>query len=227
MKSITYLFLSCLFFYNCSSDDDSGNNGGGGGLDPQANYRITFIADFTSDSHPANYPEDASFAEMVVLLHGENSTLFSTNSMASEGLGIYAKDGNTDLLVSELATSEMNPTIVLTGNDIGPTSQDAVTVTITPSTTWLSFVSKISPSPDWFIGLDSFNLINPDNTLVEFMEIDLFAFDAGVDAGAEYTSEDMEETLPVSRINASPFVVMDGGLTIRPRLGILRIERID
>ena len=227
MKSIAYIFVACLITFSCSSKDDSGNNNSGGGLNPQATYKITFLADFTSASHPENYPENALFSKMMVVFHNENTSVFSINTSASEGLSAYAKDGDTAMLALELSSTEVNPTIVGIGNDIQPDAEDMITVDITPSTTFLSFVSKISPSPDWFVGVDSFNLVNNDNTLVDLIEIDLFAHDAGVDSGTDYTSEDMVENNPISQIMTSPFVMDQGGLLITPRLGILKIERIN
>ncbi len=229
MKSTTVFILFIALIFGCSSDDDSGNpDPNPGGLMPQATYEITFKANFLSELYPIAYPDDAMFTRMMVVMHNENTSMFSVNTMASEGFRDYVKDGDTGGISSELSSTEMNPTIVRVGNDISPTGEDKVTINITPNTTFLSFASRISPSPDWFVGIDSFNLVNPDNSLVDVIEIVLFAHDGGVDGGTTYTSDDVPENAFISEITTDPFVFDgEGGFTIKPRLGSLRIERIE
>ena len=47
-----------------SDDSDDDNSGGGGGIDAQATYRITFTTNFTANTHPTDYPDNASFGKV-------------------------------------------------------------------------------------------------------------------------------------------------------------------
>lgn len=218
-----------LLIFACSTD--SGNNNGsgnGGGLDPQAVYRITFMPDFTANSHPTDYPNNASFKGMFIMAHSNASTLFRVGQPASDGLEMYVEDGdNSGLTTEHTPVMDNDPvTVIANGSDIGPTGTDVVQLTITPSTTLISIVSKISPSPDWFIGIDALNLVNPDNSLVDDIEISLAPIDAGTDGGTSYESPDMEENANVSLFNGPPFADPNPPGIIA-RLGTIRIERID
>jgi hypothetical protein len=59
----------------------------------------------------------------------------------------------------------------------------------------LSLVSKIYPSPDWFVGVSDLELCLENGQWIESKEINLYPYDAGSDSGATYTSPD-QPTLP-------------------------------
>ena len=62
----------------------------------------------------------------------------------------------------------------------------------------VSLITMIAPSPDWFVGVDSYDLCGT-NGWKETMTMDLLPWDAGTDSGRNFTSEDME-TKPVDVI---------------------------
>jgi len=231
MKNKFNLFALTIaaFCLSCSSNDDSSSgDGDDGGIVIQASYKVTFEPNFTTQFHPNDYPDDASFDGVFLMAHSEETSLFSLGSLASPGLKIYAEEGNTATLSTEHAGGEdtVNPTtVVITNDDIGPTETKTFTINVTPNTTFLSFVTRISPSPDWFLGLNSFNLATSDNTLIESESFELYAIDAGTDAGASYTSDNDPE---------SQIIVVRTGLPLSnnvnetgKNLGILKIERIN
>lgn len=213
---------------SCSSNDDASPDDGDGGVVIQASYRVTFEPNFTTQFHPNDYPDDASFDGLFLMAHSDKTSLFSLGSIASPGLKLYVEEGNTATLATEHAGGEdnVNPTtVVVTNDDIGPTETRSFTINVAPATTFLSFVTRISPSPDWFLGLDSFNLATSDNTLIESESFELYAIDAGTDAGASYISDDDSE---------SQIIVVRTGLPLSnnanetgKNLGTLKIERIN
>lgn len=212
----------------CSSDD-SGSADLGDGLNAQATYKITFNPDFSEMDHPTDYPDNASFAKMFVMAHSSNTTLYTIGSAATDGLKRYVTDGDIGGLQSEYSGEEgtSNATKIAIGNAIGATgSSDSVTIVINPDLLEISFVSKISPSPDWFVGVRSFSLVNPDNSLVDYIEIPVYPLDGGADAGTTYNAETSPETGPVAIINGYPFTPPESGNIIK-RFGNLTIERIN
>lgn len=50
----------------------------------------------------------------------------------------------------------------------------------------VSFISMISPSPDWFVGIHNLELCQEDCTWVESKIIDLYPWDAGTNNGKTY-----------------------------------------
>ena len=86
----------------------------------------------------------------------------------------------------------------------------------------VSFISKIIPSPDWFIGLDSLDLCKNGSwsSSVE-MEVDLL--DGGTDNGFTFTSPNYP-TLPPSPVEKITNILPDhpaGEGNIVSRAGIL------
>lgn len=59
----------------------------------------------------------------------------------------------------------------------------------------LSLVSKIYPSPDWFVGVSDLELCLENGQWIEEKIVNLYPYDAGTDSGATYTSPD-QPTLP-------------------------------
>jgi hypothetical protein len=46
----------------------------------------------------------------------------------------------------------------------------------------------IAPSPDWFIGINSINLLDDNSNWKTSIDLDLYAYDSGTDNGTNYTS---------------------------------------
>jgi len=224
IKALVFLFS--LLMFTCSSDDGN-NNGGGGGATDTATYRITFTPTFTATTHPVDYPNNAGFASMMVVMHTAGTTVFRVGQNASDGLESYAEEGITSGLEAELMPLEggNNPTIVRIGNNIDATGSDFIDITITPATTFLSFISRVSPSPDWFAGLDAISLLDGNQLLIDEMEILLSPFDAGTDTGVTYDSPDSDGNTSIIEIEGAPF--LDPALNRVFPIGTLKIERTD
>lgn len=62
----------------------------------------------------------------------------------------------------------------------------------------LSFIVRIVPSPDWFVGVDSIDLCDGDHWK-ENVSVDLFPYDAGTDSGFTFSSPNFE-TIPQDKI---------------------------
>ena len=227
--SLTVVFL--LLFAACKSDDSnpSTDDDGGTPLPANATYQITFTPNFTSEDFPTDYPANPQFQGMLIAVHDNTNKVFSTGSLASAGMKDLAETGSNGLLAIELSEvtsqDEVNFNVQSSASSGGPTSPQTLTIVIEPEKTRLSFVASLSPSPDWFVGFDSYNLVTADNALVDDMQITLSVFDAGTDSGTTYEAID-NPTSPAQSIAAiagPPF--SSGGLA--PTIGTVRIQRID
>lgn len=229
MKNYFKLFILvlCIGIYSCSSSDDSSDDGGsgGGGLDAQATYRITFTTNFTSTTHPTDYPDNARFGKVFLAAHSPNSSVFNLGGLASDGFKKYAEEGSlTDLISEHSGGGDNNNMTIITGSsNVDPSTTVTFDINVIPSKTRISFVSKISPSPDWFVGVSSFDLVN-GNELIQSASVRLYPLDAGTDSGISYESPDSPEPGPIFQIQGAPFTSGDIQST---QVATFSIERID
>jgi hypothetical protein len=229
MKNYITLFILvlCVGVFSCSKSDDSGGSDGEGDgqLDPQAIYRITFTTNFTETTHPTDYPDNASFGKVFIAAHNSSKSIFNLGAVASDGLKIYAEEGDLSTLVSEHSGGEDDTamTIITGSTSVGTNTSVTFDVNVTPTTTRISFVSKISPSPDWFVGVSSLDLVS-GNSLIESASVRLYPLDAGSDSGTSYESPDSPEPGAISQIQGLPF---SSGTIQSTQVGTFSIERID
>ena len=229
MKIYFKLLVSmfCLIIYSCSGSDDSDDDNSGVvvGIDAQATYRITFTTNFTANTHPTDYPENASFGKVFLAAHSPGSSIFNLGSSASDGLKLYAEDGDLSGLITEHAGGEDNTLMtIITGNtNVGTDTSVTFTLNVTPTTTRISFLSKISPSPDWFVGVSSFDIVD-GNELIESRSVRLYPLDAGTDSGTSYDSPDSPEPDGISQIEGLPF---SNGTLQSTQLATFSVERIN
>ena len=79
---------------------------------------------------------------------------------------------------------------------------------VTQAYAFVSLVSMLAPSSDWFVGASGLSLIE-NGQWVEELIVPLFAYDAGTDSGGSYTAPN-SDTNPQARIGILqelPFVV--------------------
>lgn len=228
MKNIfKALFLSAFLVVGCGDDDDgSPQTGGGSGGDvvpPSADYTLTFETNFTADTHPTDYPDNASFGPIVVITHAPEVSVFQLGQLASAGLESYVEDGDVGALGSfistELGEEGDGQFAISSVSAVGPETTTTLSATITPTRTRITVLARISPSPDWFVGVNSFDVVDGE-VLVETALINLVPLDAGTDGGTTYLSEDIMESNAISVFQGLPF-----GEGIFPTLGSLEITR--
>lgn len=231
-KYLSIVMLASLVMFGCSSDDNNNtDDGSGDGGDPvSATYRITFTPNFTEASFPTDYPANAGFSGIVVAVHEPGKQVFALGSAASAGLAEFAETGDSGALVTDLASQGGDDStdffITTSAAGGGPTASQSVTVTVDPDKTRISFVTSLNPSPDWFVGVNSFNIVLPSDALVTEETLTLGVLDAGTDSGTTYNSGD-SETSPQGTIQvlSGPPIGTVGGLT--PAIGTLTITRTD
>ena len=227
MKGVIGIIL--LLFIGCSDDDGSPTTGGGtdtGGLTASANYNITFTTDFTEAEFPQDYPSNANFGTIVVITHSPEVSVYQLGQIASEGLRDYASSGDIDGLASfisaDLGEAGDGLFTISTAGTAGVTDEVNTSVTFTPTRTRLTFLARLNPSPDWFLGVSSFDITN-GNTLIDNASFNLGPIDAGVVAGTTYTASEGTESLAIANYTGAPF--SDGSAPFVSPLGLLEITR--
>ena len=164
-----------------------------------ARYQVVFSATWSQTTHPTNWPANAHWSGLVGGAHNDAVHFFRAGETASEGIRLMAERGQQATLLSEIAPAITNGTaqLQLAGGGIG-TSPGSVSLTFPQAMRrdfpLVTLVSMIAPSPDWFVGVDSLNLIE-DGRWVTNKVVALYGMDAGTDSGVSYASPD-QVTVP-------------------------------
>ena len=227
---LSYLII-LSFFISCGDDDggpDVDPGGGGGGLPvPTVSYDISFTTNFTQEANPQDYPANASFGTIVAIAHAPEVSIYTLGQIASEGMALYAESGDVDGLSAFISNSlgeEGDGLFSLsTAGMIGAEASTTTSVSVTPARTRITFLARLNPSPDWFLGVSSFNVVVGDQ-LIDLEEIELRPIDAGVILGDTYEANDGAENAAIGIIDGAPF---GNGNPLTEPIGNLVIERVN
>ncbi|XP_013791332.1 spondin-2-like [Limulus polyphemus] len=170
-------------------------------------YKVTMETDWSLEKFPKHYPSwrpRAQWSKVLGCTHNQSFRLWKLGDLASEGLKLFAETGNSNNLVDHLSQGRggifdvFSAPAVFTG--VGTTEG---TVFLDGNHSKVSLISKIIPSPDWFVGVDSLELC-PKGEWVEQARIGVGPVDAGTDAGFTFTSPNWElkPRLKISQITA-------------------------
>jgi hypothetical protein len=138
-------------------------------------------------------------------------TFWEAGGLASEGIRLMAEQGRTTPLDMEVeaAIAAGHAQRVLVGGDI-PVSPGMVTLEFEVSRDYplVTLVSMLAPSPDWFVGVSSLNLLETGDWTAERVIV-LQPWDAGTDSGGTYGSPDFvtRPPDPIHPITSGPLVV--------------------
>jgi len=172
-------------------------------------YRVTFDATWSEETHPDDFPPNPHFSGLIGASHNENVVFWGEGELASSGIKNMAETGSKSPLNTEILKAIMSRTAfkLISGGGIG-TSPGSVSTEFKVSENFplVTLVTMIAPSPDWFVGVDSFNLYE-NGSFVDEKVVTLYAFDAGTDSGTNYTSPDdpTNPPAPIFKIEGYPF----------------------
>ncbi|MEM8618445.1 MAG: spondin domain-containing protein [Actinomycetota bacterium] len=193
---------------------------------PTARYRVTITQTWDGSTHPGTLPPNPHTSPAVLAAHGRAGDLFASGTFASAGIEQMAETGGTSILRAELAA---NPTVsaVIGGRGIDTDATPAFNalgeVEVTQEHAFLSLVTMLAPSPDWFIGFSDVSVFG-QNGWEQRIVLDLGSYDAGTDSGVGFTSGDID-TQPRELISGprdAPFQAA----AAQNRFGFAVIERI-
>ena len=225
---LSYLIVFS-FLISCGGDDDGGPDVGGptgpGLPEASASYDLTFTTNFTEANNPQDYPTNASFGTIIAITHAPEVSVFTIGQLASQGMALYAQSGDVEGLSSFISTSlgEEGDGLfsVVTAGMAGPQATTSTSISITPTRTRITFLARMNPSPDWFLGVSSFNVVNGE-TLIDIEEIELRPLDAGVILGDTYEANDGVENAAIILYDGAPF---GNGNPLTEPVANLTIER--
>lgn len=152
-------------------------------------YNCVFENQWTKDRHPKEYPLDAvHWTRQVLASHSSNYNMWKEGSLASDAVKIIAEAGGTAGIVREVEKDQGSYEIgydKYLGSD--QTMRFNNPLPMSSDKRYISVITKMAPSPDWFSGFHDFSAVNEDKqTWYKNFVIETYPYDAGVEDGIVY-----------------------------------------
>ena len=172
---------------------------------------MTFRATWNATSHGSSppFPSGAHFSRVVGTTHPEQVSFWSSGAVATQGIESMAETGSVTALCDEVQAEVDRGRAggCIRGGEASFPSPGTVTLAfdVDEEFPFLTLVSMIAPSPDWFVGVDGIGL-QQSGCWVPRIEMDLTGYDAGTDSGMTFTAPDADVTPhePIGPIGALP-----------------------
>ena len=195
--------------------------------DPQARYIAIFEADWSAATHPQDFPSNPHFSPMIGATHLAGTRFWEAGAIASEGIERMAEEGSQSPLDGEIAAAQAagQAETLFRGGGLSPSpGLETVEFDITSAFPYVTLVSMVAPSPDWFVGVSGLLLIANGEWRNEVV-VELLPWDAGTDSGASYDSldADLQPQAPIALLQTAP-VVVNGSV---PAFGRFTFRRLD
>jgi hypothetical protein len=159
-------------------------------------YSCVLTNNWTMENHPVDYPSgSAHWSPPVMVTHNKNYEVWAPNKLATPGVEFVAETGSTSILQDEVRDAQSQNA---TGDIIIGTTQflsDDPTqsfepILMTANYPYLSTISMIAPSPDWFTGVYNFLPVGASGGgcfWFQSFEIATYPWDAGTEKGEFYS----------------------------------------
>ncbi|XP_037685143.1 spondin-2 [Choloepus didactylus] len=178
---------------------------------PLARYRVTFTGKWSQATFPKQYPlfrPPAQWSSLLGATHSSDYSMWKKDEYVSNGLRDFAEKGEAWALMREIeAAGEKIQSVhgVFSAPAVpSGTGQTSTEMEAHYRHSLVSFVVRIVPSPDWFVGVDSLDLCEGDRWKDE-AALDLHPYDAGTDSGFTFSSPNFATIpqAPVTEITSS------------------------
>jgi len=179
--------------------------------DDGATYEVTVTGLWTAERFPLEYPKAGvltgpHFSGVIGASHNGQYALFADGRAPTAGLERLSEEGKhspLDQEIKDAIAAGRAGALFETGpiKDFGESAKGSVRVSL--ANPQVSAVAMIAPSPDWFAGVAGVSLVEGGRYVAE-KTVDLYAWDAGGDAGATYTAADKDLAAKQATMIASP-----------------------
>jgi hypothetical protein len=197
MKGIVGLLILLVVFTSCNDEIP----------DFPVKYTVTFTPLWTVNTHPVNYPQDASFSAFISYSHKSGSELYTVGLIAPESVGIFAENGALTRIEEDIDILRSSDRALdrAKGYEVDYPRNSEITLGFDDAHIMVTVLSKIKPSPDWFVGANNVQLY-VNGAWLDTLSVNIVAYDAGTDMGTSFESADQPNNpaQPVSIITTSP-----------------------
>ena len=159
------------------------------GMEATARYSVTFTAQWNAADH-GTVPGGAHFTTLAGAAVNADADLWVPGELASSGLENLAELGQTSTFLAEIAakTEAGDAGESITSSGTGATGTSVFELTVSRDLPNFTFGSMVAPSPDWFVGLSEFPLLDSEGRWIEDTgDMGLPAWDAGTETGNQFS----------------------------------------
>uniref|UniRef100_A0A7S2ZH42 Spondin domain-containing protein n=2 Tax=Rhodosorus marinus TaxID=101924 RepID=A0A7S2ZH42_9RHOD len=156
----------------------------------KAIYLVQIDYLWTGATHPFAYPDNGYFSPTAVASHGNGFHLWTPHGYSTRGVENVAERGRLSILLGELAAQKgRNVFDFVYTEERTEDGSETVKLLIKLDYTrpYVSGISMLTPSPDWFTGFDD-ALLCVEGKWVKQYERNLSVWDAGTDKGEDFES---------------------------------------
>ena len=163
----------------------------------EAIYTITFTGEWTTTVTPGGLPGGAHFSRLIGGVHNDEVVFLESGEEASFGVEHMAEVGNYDELRVEINAAGPDRLSIIQGtsDSVGPTATVTFSdVTLTTDHPRVTLVTRIAPSPDWFVGVSSLSMLDSSGAWKASFTVDLYPWDVGTEEGTEFSRRNISTT---------------------------------
>ena len=188
-------------------------------------YGLTFTATWSESTHPTNFPSNPHFSPLIGATHNDQASFWEPGTLASTGTSQVAETGRTTTFNQELqaAITAGHALATLGSGGLSSPGNRSFTFTADRDYPLLTIITMIAPSPDWFVGLHGYDLIQGD-TWIDNVAIPLFVYDAGTDSGTTYRSPN-QDTQPAELVERRNDIHFAPGGTLTA-VGSIELQKV-
>lgn len=153
---------------------------------------------------PLPLPDGVSLhAELVLIRHARDWSLFEDGQPASDAMKTLAETGAVSAVIAEAEAAGA----VIVWRTLADLLQTVLipdpSLEVTSDKPCFSLAEKLGPGPDWFIGFSSVCATDEDGNWRDIVTIENIAWDAGTATGPPFTEKtsDSEPREPVEQLN--------------------------
>ncbi len=219
-----YLFLSLIicsisFIISCKKENaEIPKMPKAAAIDSTASYKIIITGKWAMPQH--TIPPTEHFTQFIGLIHSAECSVFKLGSLASKGVENVAEVGSSTVLKKEmdsliLANKALSKFFLTIPGIVG---KDSTNIFVNIKNSKISFESMLAPTPDWFVGIDSYNLIQNGKWVTD-ITIPVYGYDAGTEDGDVfgYANPATVPQQPISLMTpANASVIANGNMVIAP-----------
>lgn len=152
-----------------------------------AEYSVRFTGNWTQASTPGGVVGSAHFTTIAGGKHNSSVSFWAPGEKATSGMESLAELGSTSGFISEINASANTDASFTSSVGFGGTGTSTFTLNMKRTHPLVTLATMIGPSPDWFVGLNSYSLLDSSSNWVSSVTVNLYPYDAGTEDGENFT----------------------------------------